>query len=344
MTPKVASSENDRRTDISIAEVAPARKSALAPEWLLLGAILVIMAVFTVQAPVFLSQTNLVDTAQSSTEVGLLAVGELFVIITAGIDLSVGATLGLSGVLGALAVGDIKSVFLGLLVAVAATLATGIAVGLFNGIVITRLGLSPFIATLASLGIVTGATLIVSNGQDELGVTTGLEAFGQNVVFGWLTWPIILTLALGGCAGLVLHLGVFGHWTYAVGSNRTAARESGINVRRHLIKVYVLSSVFASISGFVLMARLGDGSPLSGQNDELSAITAVVIGGASLFGGRGNMVGTLMGIWLLSIILDGLIIVGVQPYWQTVATGLLLVAAVTAQNVTRRGIKREGGT
>jgi ribose transport system permease protein len=320
------------------------RKRALPQEVLLLAALIIIMAVFAGQSSAFLSKANLVDTAQSSTEVGLLAIGELFVIITAGIDLSVGATLGLCGVVGAILIRDVGGLE-GLLSAIAAILAIGAAVGLFNGLIITRLNVSPFITTLASLGIVGGITLIISNGLDELGVSTGVQAFGQDKLLGGvLTWPIILTLGLGIYAGLVLRLGVFGQWTYAVGSNRIAARESGIDVRRHLVKVYILCSLFAATSGFVLMARLADGSPVSGTNDELSAITAVVIGGASLFGGRGTMFGTLLGVLLLSIVLDGLIIIGISPYWQTVATGLLLVAAVTVQNISRHGIRRVEGT
>jgi ribose transport system permease protein len=319
-----------------------ARRKAVPQELIVLAALVAIVIIFGILNSAFLSLTNVRDTLQSSTEVGLLAIGELFVIISAGIDLSVGATLGLAGVLSALVVRDVQTLALAIIAAIATVLAVGIAVGLFNGLVITRLHITPFVATLGSLGVCSGLTLIITNGLDITGIPAALVSFGNSHFLGVLTGPIIVTVLLGAYAGWVLKSGIFGRWTYAVGSNALGALESGINVRRHVVKVYVLSSLCAAIGGFVLMARLGDGSPVSGANDELTAITAVVIGGASLFGGRGNMLGTLLGVLILSAVLDGLIIAGIQPYWQTVVTGLLLVAAVSLQTILRPARESDG--
>jgi len=146
-----------------------------------------------------------------------------------------------------------------------------------------------------------------------------------------MTMPIAVTIAMAIIFGLFLHKSVFGRWTYAIGSNALAARESGIDVRRHLLKIYMLSGLIAGLDGFVIMTRLGTASPLEGTNDELNAIVAVVIGGASLFGGQGSMLGAMVGALILSVILSGLVIAGVNPYWQTVVTGALLAVAVAVQ-------------
>jgi ribose transport system permease protein len=288
----------------------------------------------------FVSTFNIVSTLQDATEVGLLAVGELFVIITAGIDLSVGAILGLAGVVGAMAAKGIGgSGGAALVAALLVAIGVGLACGLGNAFMIVKIRISPFVATLAMLGVATGLTLVVTSAVDVTPLPNLIAQVGNNVYLEVLTIPILITVVVAVVAGLVLHRTVFGRWTYAVGSNRVAARESGIAVRRHLVKVYAVSGILAGLAGFVVMTRLGVGSPSEGINDNLNAIVAVVIGGASLFGGRGSMLGSMIGAVMLSVILDGLILVGVQPYWQTVVTGLLLASAVAFQTM---GPGREG--
>lgn len=305
-------------------------------ELILIGALIILLIVFGVLNHSFLSQSNLVSTAQDSTEVALLAIGELYVIVAAGIDLSVGAILGLAGVVAAMVARDMTNQpALALLVGGIVAIAIGLLCGMLNGLMIVRLRITPFVATLAMLGVATGITLVLTSGVDVSGLPPLAATVGSNIFLSVLTMPIIVTIVLAFVFGFILHKSVFGRWTYGVGSSVRAARQSGINVHRHLVKVYMLAGLLAGIAGFVVMTRLGVGSPIEGTNDELNAITAVVIGGASLFGGRGSMLGTITGSVILSVLLSGLIIAGVQPYWQTVATGLLLAAAVVAQTIGR---------
>jgi ribose transport system permease protein len=319
------------------------RKAAkLRQEGILLAALALTIIVFGVVNAHFLSRFNLVSTAQDSTEVALLAIGELYVIVTAGIDLSVGAILGLAGVVGAMAAGNLSAnPVLALIVGAAVAIGIGIVCGVINGLMIVRLRITPFVATLAMLGVATGITLVLTSGVDVGGLPALASSVGNHIFLDVLTMPIVVTIVLAIVFGLILQGGVFGRWTYAIGSDMRAARQSGISVRRHLVKVYMISGLLAGIAGFVVMTRLGVGSPVEGANDELSAITAVVIGGASLFGGRGSMVGTIIGSVLLSVLLSGLIISGVQPYWQTVVTGLMLAVAVVLQTIGRRGGREE---
>lgn len=312
------------------------RAFAYRQEMVLLGVLAAMIVIFGFLNGHFASRLNLVSTAQDATEVALLSIGELYVIVTAGIDLSVGAILGLSGVVGAMSAKSLAAdPVLALVVAAVVALAIGIACGLANGLMIVRLRITPFVATLAMLGIATGITLVLTSGVDVSGLPNLASTVGNTVFASVLTMPIVVTIVLAVIFGLLLHSAVFGRWTYAIGSSARSARQSGISVRRHLVKVYALSGLLAGVGGFVVMTRIGVGSPIEGANDELSAITAVVIGGASLFGGRGSMAGTITGSVILSVLLSGLIISGVQPYWQTVVTGLLLAVAVIAQTVGR---------
>lgn len=310
-------------------------------ELILIVVLFLMVAVFGIWNGHFLSRSNLVSTAQDATEVGLVAIGELYVIVTAGIDLSVGAILALGGVVGALAGENVSSPVLAMLVAAAVSMAIGVLCGLANGAMIVKVRMSPFVATLAMLGIADGIALVLTNGVDVTGMPALAATVGNNVFGGVFTMPILVTLVLAVVTGLFLHKAVFGRWTFAIGSNALAARESGVNVRAHLVKVYCFSGLMAGIAGFVVMTRLGVASPIEGANDNLNAIVAVVIGGASLFGGRGSMLGTIVGDIILSVILSGLIIVGVNPNWQTVVTGLLLALAVAVQTIGHRGGKEE---
>lgn len=313
------------------------RERRMTQELMLLGVLAVLLIVFGALNSGFVSRTSLVSTAQDSTEVAVLAIGELFVIVTAGIDLSVGAVLGLAGVLAAMVVRDMAgNPALALLVGGLVAIGIGLACGLANGLMIVKLRITPFVATLAMLGVATGLTLVLTSGVDVSGLPELATSVGNNVFLGVLTMPIVVAVVLAVLFGFILHKGIFGRWTYAVGSSVRATRQSGINVRSHLVKVYMLSGLLAGVAGFVVMTRLGVGSPIEGANDELNAITAVVIGGASLFGGRGSMLGTIVGAIILSVLLSGLIVAGVQPYWQTVATGLLLAAAVVVQSIGKR--------
>ncbi len=309
---------------------------------LLVLCLLIIVGIFGSISPNFVNSANLSSILQDATETILLAFAETLVIITGGIDLSVGSTLGLSGIVGSLALVATSQAgagsALGFLAGVVAALLTGLVIGVCNGLMITRARVTPFIATLAMLGIATGLTFVLTNGVDVSGLPPAVATWGNEVFLGVLTVPIVVTVLCGLLVGIFLHRSRFGRWTFAIGSNARAARGAGIPVGRHLMKIYVLAALLSAIAGILVVMRLGTGSPLEGANDELNAIASVVIGGASLFGGSGTILGSLVGALIIGTIVNGLIVVGVQPYWQTVIIGIIIAVSVMLQE---RGRPRE---
>jgi ribose transport system permease protein len=284
-------------------------------------------------APTFLSKASWVATSQSSTVIVLLATGQAFVIITGGIDLSVGAVLACSSMIGAVVMrsmlgsgnDDTTTIIIGFGVALLA----GAVMGLVNGLAITKLQIAPFIATLGMLGVATGTTNLLSGGTEVVGLPPPLGYIGNTgLLDGWVTTPVLVTVVVAVLAALVLARTRFGLRTYAIGSNVGAARKSGIAVDRHLLKVYVLSGVLASLAGILLMSRFVGASPLAGMNTELAAIAAAVIGGASLAGGRGSILGTVIGASITGVLQIGLILAGVASFWQTIVIGVIIVLAV----------------
>lgn len=330
-TPTDTSQARDHKPSIA----ARLRMGVAPQDLVLFGVLASMVVVFTVINPLFFSTHALANILQDWAPVMLLAIGQTYVILTAGIDLSVGSTLGLSGVSAALAIrslshGDLSPT-LAIIVGVGVALAVGVFVGLINGLLITKLRLAPFIATLATMGAAAGMTLVVTGGVQIAGGPREVVILGSTRLLGVLTWPLVGTIAILAIAWVVLNQTQFGRWTYAIGSNKFAARGAGINVDRHLIKVYVISGFTAALGGLFLYIRLGSGSPTSGLGAELTAIAAVVIGGTNLFGGSGRMSGTLLGALITTSVLSGLILVGVEPYWQQVVVGVLIALAVTMQ-------------
>ncbi|WP_158802912.1 MULTISPECIES: ABC transporter permease [unclassified Acidisoma] len=311
------------------------RRPLIKQQLLLVVALAVIVGIFDVLNPGFLGTDNISSILQDSTETILLAFAETLVIITGGIDISVGATLGLSGIIGSIVLVALGQAGFGalpsLLVGTLAALAVGFVTGLCNALMITRARVTPFIATLAMLGIATGLTFVLTNGVDISGLAPQIATWGNHVFLGVLTLPIVVTAILGIGVGLFLHRARFGRWTFAIGSNARAARGAGIPVARHLTKIYVIAGLLSAVAGVLVFMRLGTGSPLEGANDELNAIAAVVIGGASLFGGTGTIIGTLLGALIIGTIVNGLIVAGIQPYWQTVIIGVIIAIAVMVQ-------------
>lgn len=284
-------------------------------------------------APAFLTQASWVATSQAATVIVLLAVGQSFVIIAGGIDLSVGAVLGCSAMISAVAMrallaagsGEGVTVLVGLVVA----LASGLLMGLVNGLVITRMRITPFIATLGMLGVASGATNIISGGVEIVDLPASLTVVGNTTLLGgWLTLPAAITVVVALAAGTALARTRFGLRTYAIGSNPAAAARAGIGVPAHLRTVYVLSGILAGLAGFLLMARFVGASPLAGTGTELASIAAAVIGGASLTGGRGSVLGTVIGAMVTAVLQIGLILAGVASFWQTLAIGVVIVIAV----------------
>lgn len=295
--------------------------------------LVLLIAAIGIIAPSFLSKASWLATSQAATVITLLAIGQTFVIIAGGIDLSVGAVLACSAMVGAVTmrqlVGAGADPALTIAVGFAVSLATGTLMGLINGLVITKLKITPFIVTLGMLGVGTGTTNLLSGGTEVVGLPAELGAIGNTgLLGGWLTVPVLVTGAVAVIAALALARTRFGMRTYAIGSNNGAARRAGIGVDAHLVRVYMLSGLLASIAGILLVTRFVGASPLAGQGAELSAIAAAVIGGASLTGGRGSIVGTLVGGAITAVLQIGLILAGVQSFWQTVAIGIVIVLAV----------------
>lgn len=297
------------------------------------GVLVLIVVVFSLASGSFLTRANWLNTSSTATEVLLLAVGETFVIVSGGIDLSVGATLGLSGMVG----GWVMAHFFatsgtpgGIVTAIGIVVAIGVGalVGVVNGVLIARYDIPSFVVTLGTLGIATGLADLVANGQEISLLPATIGNIGNTNLAGWLPVPVLVTAVITVIAGLVLAKTRFGMFTYTIGDNREAAVRAGVADRRHLLKIYILSGVLAAIAGVTVMTRLAAASPTSGANDELNAIAAVVIGGASLFGGRGTIVGSVIGTAIISVLLTGLIIVNVPPFWQLVAVGVVLIVAV----------------
>jgi ribose transport system permease protein len=279
-----------------------------------------------------------------SVEYLLLAVGQTFVILTGGIDLSDGAILGFSGMVSGAVMqsmlnshaGNIATTIAGFAVA----LALGAAIGFINGFLITRLKLPPFIVTLGTLTAVGAGPSLINGGTEVTTLPPQISSIGNGSIGGWVGTTFLVAIAATILFGVFLHRTRFGLRTYAVGSNGLSARRAGINVDRHLVMVYTISGLLAGLAGMMVMANFNVANPLAGQNDELDAIAAVVIGGASLFGGRGTMLGTFIGTMIISVLVTLLPLLNVNGSWTEVATGIIIVAAVALDQVRLRLAER----
>jgi ribose transport system permease protein len=268
-----------------------------------------------------------------------MAIGETFVIITAGIDLSVGFVLVLTGVVAGeyylhngAANASVGTIWIGAILG----MATGAAFGALQGVAVAKLKMPPLIATLMGLGVAEGLSYLITGGSDLRSVPNTLaSSIGQGSL-GGVQWLIIISFLVTLAFGLILAYTRFGRYTYAIGSNPEAASRAGINVDRHLIKVYALSGWMSGIAGILALANF-DSTTIAGHTtDNLTVITAVVLGGASLFGGRGSMLGTVIGVFIPEVLLTGLVILTINQYWQDVAIGVVLAAAVYLDQFRRR--------
>ena len=269
----------------------------------------------------------------------LLAIGQTFVIISGGIDLSVGFTMGFAAVI----VSHVANLVtpslgpvLGLLVAVVVTVAASALPGLVNGLLIARLRVPPFIGTLGMYGVVRGVAYLLAGGTTVPVANDALSYIGNGTIIGIPVVVLLTALAM-----LVLHYLLsqtrFGQYTYAVGGNRAAAVRAGINVRRVTVLLYILSAVCAGIGGILYAGRFSAGAAQAGEPLLLDSIAAVVIGGASLFGGSGTIVGTLIGALIVAVIEYGLVFINVEPFWQFVAVGIVIIISVLVDQSQRKG-------
>jgi ribose transport system permease protein len=272
-------------------------------------------------SPFFLTERNLTNLGFQTSIVAVLALGQLLVILTRGIDLSVGSVVALAGVLGVMA-GDSG------VVVVLTMVMAGALVGAVNGLVLVKgRVMNPFIVTLGTLSIVRGAALVISDAQTQSGLPSLVQALGNDSL-GPLPLPALLVAVLGALTYVLLARTQWGRWIYAVGGDPDAARRVGIPVDRVLISVYVLCGLAAGIAGLLVAGRTDAGAPTAGQLLELDAITAVIIGGASFFGGRGSVGNVIAGALIIGVIRNGLNLLDVTPFWQSIAVGTLVILSL----------------
>jgi inositol transport system permease protein len=300
--------------------------------------LLVLMLIFALLEPRFLHPINLFNVMRQISITGLIAIGMTFVILTAGIDLSVGSILALAGlVAAAVAKGGLSDRFTvgaiqeaagyGWPPALLAGLGVGLACGFVQGLAITRLKVPPFVVTLGGLSAFRGAALLFAGGGPISGFGADYTWWGQGKV-GPVPVPVIIFLAFAVLAHVVLRYTRFGRHVYAVGGNPEAARLAGLNVGRITLSVYVIIGFFAGLAGFVLSARLNSAEAVAGIGYELTVIASVVIGGTSLFGGIGSVFGTVIGSILIGTLINGLVLMNVSTYIQQIIIGVIIVLAV----------------
>ena len=304
-----------------------------------------IVAVFSIMKPSsFLSSFDIKTIFVNAAVALTLSVGMTYVIITAGIDLSVGSVLVFSGVVAAktmIAVGGgaasaINSGWGVILVGVAVGLLVGVGWGVINGALVALLNIPPLIVTLGTFGMALGLADVITGGIDIAGIPTKLNSTIGAGELGPIPWLVVIAGVVTIVFGLVLHYTRFGRYTYAIGSNSEAAGRAGVNVKLHLIKVYAIAGVLSGLGGVLSLAYF-DTTTISGHTtDNLTAIAAVVIGGTSLFGGSGTMFGTVVGVFIPVVLAAGLVIVGVQSFWQQVMIGAILIVAVYFDQLRRR--------
>lgn len=293
----------------------------------ILAFLLVLMVFLSVASDRFLTVSNLFAVANQAVFIVILAVGMTIVMISGGIDLSVGSVLAVSGGVVAYLVND--GVMLGTAFVVA--LAVGTVLGIINGLVITKLGVPDFIATLAMMGVARGGLYVWTNAvpfRDYM-LPTYYKVGGLRPIWERVTIPIILAIAVVAFGAFVLRRTIFGRRVRGAGSNLEAAKLSGIGIDRLKISVYALSGLLAAITGIILAGRLTTVQPELGSGYELTAIAAAVMGGAALSGGRGSILGALVGAVTLAVIQNALNILNIDPYWETIITGAVILAAVT---------------
>lgn len=304
----------------------------------------VLIVILSILEPGFRTERNLFNVMRQISFIGIVAVGMTFVILTAGIDLSVGSLLAFSGIVAASAAKGTRSLLQGgvqddggiyVLYAALAAIGVGLAIGLLQGTLIGKLGIPAFIVTLGGLGAWRGATLVWSGGQPISSFSDDFTYWGQGFI-GRVPIPVVIFLTFVVIGHVVLKYTQYGRWIYALGGNPEAARLSGLRTTALTISVYVISGLCAGLAAFLLTSRLNSAEQIAGQNYELRAIAAVVIGGTSLFGGQGGVIGTFIGAMLIGVLENGLVILGVSPNWQPIIVGAIIVLSVYVDQVAKK--------
>jgi len=309
----------------------------------ILAVLLALVVIFSVaESDAFLSVNNFRNIVVNVSILAIIGVGMTFVIITGGIDLSVGSVLVFSGVVAAQTMEALGGEGVGVsLVGALVACASGILWGLLNGVLVAKAKVPPLIVTLGTLGMALGGAQILTGGIDVRGAPTVLtDTIGFGRLFGQVPYLSLIALVVVVVGAVVLHRTRFGRYTYAVGSNGEAARRVGVRADRHLVLVYTLAGFCAGLAGILNLAFFASTTIAGQSNTALNVIAGVVIGGTSLFGGIGTIAGTVVGLFIPSVLQNGFVIMGVQPFWQQVVVGAFLIVAVYVDQVRRAAAAR----
>ncbi len=295
------------------------------------ASLIVLFAGLSIATPNFLTETNLSSVIRQTAVINIMALGMTMIIIAGGIDLSVGSILAFGGLMGTMALEKGQPIVVGVAVGIVA----GMFWGFINGLLTTRLKINPFIVTLGTLGIVRGITLIVSNGLPVHNIPQSFSYLGEGILGGvpFVLW-ILLVCAVA--VHVLLEHTKLGRYAFAIGSNPDAAYYAGIPVAFHTISVYAIGGALTGLAGMIEASRLMTGQPTAGQGYELQAIAAVVIGGGSLRGGEGTVVGTLIGAFIMGLLSNGSDLLGISPYLQQAIIGAVIILAVTVDELRKR--------
>jgi ribose transport system permease protein len=299
------------------------------------GTLVVLIVFFSIASPNFFSISNFTTVLLSTAVIAILALGTTFVIITGGIDLSLGTGMALCAVMTGM---FITNWHMPIWAGVLGGIGTGMLIGMVNGVAITFFRLPPFIATLATMMIAGGLALVIS-GVRPIYFTTSAPDFKRialGILIPGIPNAVLITIILAVVSGLVLTKTLLGRYTFAIGSNEEATRLSGVNTRRWTIWVYVFAGAFIGVAGIIIAARLDSAQPQIGMGYELQAIAAVIIGGTSLLGGRGSITGTVIGALIMSVLVNGLRIMSIQSEWQNVVVGIVVLVAVFFDSLRNR--------
>ncbi|MBY6837870.1 ribose ABC transporter permease [Clostridium botulinum] len=293
--------------------------------------LVLLCTIITFVTPSFLTISNITNVFTQVSTNAIIAVGMTFVILTGGIDLSVGSTLAISGALAASIIKSTGNVFLAVIVAAV----VGIAVGFVNGMLISKGKLQAFIVTLATMTIFRGLTLVFTNGTPISKLPETFVKIGNGKI-GFMPIPVIITIVIAIVAIYLLNKTRFGRYLYALGGNEDSARLSGINTDKIKTLAYVISGFASAIAGVIITSRIASASPNAGTGFELDAIAAVVIGGTSLAGGEGKISGTIIGALIIGILNNGLNLMNVSPFYQSIVKGLVILMAVLLDKKSRK--------
>lgn len=286
--------------------------------------LVIVVALFSILTPNFRTWGNFITILRQVSMICILAVGMTGVLLTGGIDLSVGVQMGLCGMISSLLMVNYG---LGILPACLIGVAATTMVGLINGLLITTTSMPPLIETLGMSNIVFGINYLVTGGYPVSGLPKGMSILGQGYL-GFLPVSVVIMILVVAAGAFVLQKTCFGRYLYAIGNNEEAARLSAVNTKKMLVLVYVIQGALCGIAGLILLSRVNSGQPISGKNTEMDVITACVVGGVSTTGGEGHILGVIFGVLIIGVLSNGMAVLGMGEYWQMVLKGLVLVIAV----------------